>query len=213
VLMMVSKHRDFGRLRQEITDLQKKFAISDDPYSLWNASVINRDLQTAEDLLENIPGSPSDPYPQFANLAKMELQIMTYWMLGETEKMLSVLGDFRARIEEDRGPDGEFPQDRRILDIALIAAAQGFTDEAEAVVRRWRRVAADDLAGLMVHRNVSCDILGMAGATTAAVECIRAAMVEPSYLTWFLDLYMPLYDPIRAEPEFIELMAEIEDEY
>ena len=210
VLMMVSEHRDFVRMGQEIADLQKKFAISDDPYSLWYASTLKRDLRTAEDLLESMPGSPSDPYPQFANLAKMELQIMTYWMLGETEKMSSVLGEFRTRIERDRGPDGEFPHDRRILDIAFIAAAQGNTDEAEAVVRRWRRVAADDLAGLMVHRNVSCDILGMAGATTAAVECIRAALVEPSYMTWFIDLYSPLYDPIRAESAFVELMAEIE---
>ena len=212
-LAKVRKHRNFVRLGQAITDLQKKFDVTDDPYGLWWANALNRDLQAAKGLLESMPGSPSDPGPQFAYLTKMEHQIMTHWMLGEAEELSSTLEKFQERIEKDRGPDGEFVKDGRILDSAFIAAAQGNTGAAEALIRRWYRVIADDLAGLMVKRNRSCEILGMAGATTAAVECIRAALVEPSYLTWFVDLYSPLYDPIRAEPKFIELMAEIEDKY
>ena len=71
--------------------------------------------------------------------------------------------------------------------------------------RRWR-----DLAELIENRSMSCAILGMAGATVEAVECLRKSFEEPSYALPFLDPYYPHYDLIRDEPEFVELVAEVD---
>jgi len=54
----------------------------------------------------------------------------------------------------------------------------------------------------------ACRILGMAGATTAAVDCLREAYSKPSAAFPFLEPYLPYYDPIRDEPAFVELLAE-----
>ena len=72
----------------------------------------------------------------------------------------------------------------------------------------WHR--ATDLAGLMVSRDKACRLLGMAAATAAAVACIKEALAKPSYFMSHLDPYLPHFDPIRDEPKFIELIAEIE---
>lgn len=50
----------------------------------------------------------------------------------------------------------------------------------------------------------------MLGATDAAVECIRDGLVEPSYVTPFLEPYLPFYDPVRNESAFKDLLKEID---
>jgi hypothetical protein len=57
----------------------------------------------------------------------------------------------------------------------------------------------------------SCRVLGMAGATAAAVECIRTGLVEPSYVMPFMEPFLPYYDSIRDEPEFVEMLADLGD--
>jgi hypothetical protein len=52
----------------------------------------------------------------------------------------------------------------------------------------------------------------MSGAAKAAVACMRTAMDEPSEFMPFLDPYLAFYDPIREEPAFVELLAELENE-
>jgi hypothetical protein len=56
----------------------------------------------------------------------------------------------------------------------------------------------------------ACQTLGMAGAAAAAVDCLRKAFAEPSNAHPFLEPYLPYYDPIRDDPAFIDLLAEIE---
>ena len=87
-----------------------------------------------------------------------------------------------------------------------------FGNQAEQLIRRWRRLAADDLAGLVTTRDQACRILGIAGLAAATVDCFRAAFDEPSYVLPFLEPFMPFYDSIRDTPEFVELMAEIDPE-
>jgi hypothetical protein len=53
----------------------------------------------------------------------------------------------------------------------------------------------------------------MIGATTAAVNCIRLGISEPSYIFPFQEVQAPFYDSIRDEPEFVELISEIEQIY
>ena len=50
----------------------------------------------------------------------------------------------------------------------------------------------------------------MAGAAEAAVDCLRKAFSEPSMAHPFLEPRLPFYDPIRDDPAFVELLAEIE---
>ena len=53
-------------------------------------------------------------------------------------------------------------------------------------------------------------VLGMIEATYAAAKCIRDGVDEASYIAPFLEPYLPYYDSIREEPEFVELLAEID---
>jgi hypothetical protein len=50
----------------------------------------------------------------------------------------------------------------------------------------------------------------MIAATQAAVKCIREGLIEPSHVTPFLEPYLPFYDAIREQPEFIEMLTEID---
>jgi hypothetical protein len=50
----------------------------------------------------------------------------------------------------------------------------------------------------------------MAGAAEAAVECIREGLGEPSGIMPFFDPYVPLYDPVRDDPVFIEFVEELQ---
>ena len=50
----------------------------------------------------------------------------------------------------------------------------------------------------------------MAAATAAAVQCIRTGLVEPSLVMPFMEPYLPYYDSIRDEAEFVDLLADIQ---
>jgi hypothetical protein len=56
----------------------------------------------------------------------------------------------------------------------------------------------------------ACQVLGMAGAASAAVDCLRKAFAEPSNAHPFFEPYLPYYDSIREDPAFTELLAEFE---
>ena len=60
------------------------------------------------------------------------------------------------------------------------------------------------------YRQLGCRIFGIAKATEAAVKCIRDALVEPSNALPFLKPLLPYYDPIRGEPEFTDLLTDLD---
>ena len=47
---------------------------------------------------------------------------------------------------------------------------------------------------------------------TATVECIQSSLTEPSYEIPFIEPYLPYYDSIREEPEFVEFLAELDSQ-
>ena len=65
------------------------------------------------------------------------------------------------------------------------------------------------LGGRILWRDILCQLLGMAGAAEAAVECIREGLAEPSGIMPFMEPYLPFYDSIREEPAFVELVEEL----
>ena len=209
-LLLLREHRDVTRYANAIAELQKEFDVTDDPYNLWEGHVIKREFQAAERLLEDMPGNAFDPEPRYAYKFKLRVRVMTYWLLGQGEQLAEALNEVRATLVEDPNSDGESRDMQTILDTALTSAAEGNTGQTEELIRRWRRVAAEDLAGLVTTRDQACRILGIAGLAAATVECFRAAFDEPSYVLPFLEPFMPFYDAIRHDPEFVKLMAEID---
>ncbi len=140
-------------------------------------------------------------------------QITTYWLLQKSDQLTEVLAKARSHLDQHRDSDGEFRPVLEFLwlDLALVTAAEGNSAEAARLVRRWLREVNADPAEQSSRRQNACTMLGMAGATIAAVECIRTALVEPSYVMPFFEPFLPYYDPIREEPAFVELLSELDN--
>ena len=183
---------------------------------MWEALLTNRDFVAAEEEMKSLcDGDDSDENPRGSISDCQAAQITTYWLLQKSAQLTEVLAKARAHLDQHRDSDGEFRPVMIFpwLDLAFVTAAEGNSAEAERLVRRWLREAPADPAELMLQRQNACTILGMAGATNAAVECIRTALIEPSYAMPFIEPFLPYYDPIRHEPTFVELLSELEDSY
>ena len=94
--------------------------------------------------------------------------------------------------------------------MAFVTGAEGNTEETERLVRIWLREATRDLAELAGRRHYACRALGMDAAVSAAVECVRSGLAEPSFVMPFVEPFLPYYDSIRNDPEFVEFLAEIQ---
>lgn len=98
-----------------------------------------------------------------------------------------------------------------IFDVqADIARAISTAMNAERFMQQGMRAMAEDQAGIALFRQWGCWIFGIAKATDAAVKCIRDALIEPRNVMPFLEPFFPFYDPIRAEPEFIGLLTDLD---
>jgi hypothetical protein len=96
-----------------------------------------------------------------------------------------------------------------ILSKALLAAVEGNSEEAERQISIWHRSSKRDLAERALMWNLSCEVLGMAGAAEAAVACIRDGLEQPSSVIPFIEPHLPYYDPIRNESVFVEMLEEL----
>ena len=94
--------------------------------------------------------------------------------------------------------------------MAIVTAAEGKTRETEQRVGQLLNSPQQDLASRPSYLAAACHMLGMAAAADAAVDCLRTALSEKSMVMPFLDPYLPFFDPIRDEPVFLELLAELE---
>jgi TolB-like protein len=211
-MLRIKEHRDFSIWAQEVESLVTEFEGTDDFYSydLWQTSIATRDYSAAEEFLVQMPGSAGDPNPGHHYATKLRNSIITYNLLGKQEELALAASQLRAVIDGGRDPDGSLGRVFAALDLALIEAVEGNTDEALRLVRHWRRLASDDLAELLGGHSMACSIYGLVGASTEAVKCLREAFEEPSYAMPFMDPFYPQYDSIRDQPEFVELLAEID---
>ncbi len=207
-ILQLREHRDLGRWVEAQAALQKDFEDVADPVHLWEARIAIRDYSGAEKMLSAMqePGFKSGVIS-----IKEWNQIVTYWFMQRSNRLAELLTQARTDFDKDRQSDGKVPHYSVYLDIALVTAAEGNTEETERLIRRWRRRAAEDLAELANVRHHACRVLGMARATTAAVECIRTSLAEPSFVMPFLEPFLPYYDSMRDEPEFVALLADLGD--
>jgi len=212
-ILQLREHRDLGRWVEAVAALQKEFEGVADPQDLWHARIAIRDYAAAEKMLNAMQG-PSKPGEimegQGAYPIIVRNQIVTYWFMQRSNRLAEVLIQARALLDKIRNSDGDFRNRNANLDMAVVTAAEGNTEETELLIRRWRRGVTEDLTDLAYIRHRACRMLGMARATAAAVECIRTGLAEPSFIMPFMEPFLPYYDSMRDEPEFVELLAEIE---
>jgi len=210
-MLLVQEHGDFSRWVQGVIDAQKEFGRADDFESLWEAHIANRDYVAAEELTNAMPEKRTGSQDYEGSLSdKQWNQIPTYWLMHQDEKLKVVIGEARARLEKSRNADGDFQHRLTYGAMALLTAVEGNTEETEILIRRWRRGAVNDKTEVAAVHHETCRMLGMAHATTSAIECIRTGLVEPSAVIPFIEPFLPYYDSMRDEPEFVELLAEID---
>jgi hypothetical protein len=210
-MLLVQEHGDFGRRVQGVIDAQREFGGTNDFISLWEAHIANRDYAAAEELTNAMPEQKTASKNYEGDLSdKQWHKIVTYWFMHQDDKLKVVIGRARADLEKSRNANGDFRNRITYALMALLTATEGKTEETERLIRRWRREAVNDKTELAAFHHDACKILGIAHATTSAVECIRTGLAEPSDVIPFIDPHLPYYDSMRDEPEFVELLAEID---
>jgi TolB-like protein len=213
-LLQLRQHRDFERWGSDIEALQKEFEGDADPSDLWEEYIAARNFAAAEkqlSFLRGAPGRDDDPIPYLSDW--MVGEIITYWALGQDDRLAEAVNRARTHLDKSRTADGSFKYSAMYFEIALVTAAEGDAEKTEQHYRRLLRVFADKAADFAMSRTFACQALGMAGAAAAAVECIRTGIAEPSSVHPFFEPYLPYYDPVRDDPLFVELLADLERKY
>jgi hypothetical protein len=194
--------------------LHGEFDVTAPTDNLWPILIANREYAAAAELVEmNIEKSTEQSETPTTNISAWQrYQIMSYWFLEKDEPLADLLGEAQAILERGRGAEGRFSSPDAMLSMALVSAAAGDREATERMVRRWQRAVENHWPPRVYRRHIACQILGMAGAADAAVECIRIGLAEPSEVMPFMEPYLPYYDSIRDEPAFVDLIAEINAE-
>jgi TolB-like protein len=203
---------DFEKWAAEMIELQRAYGSEADPSHVWDALVANRDFVAADALARDLPEDfESSDVASINGLAdKARLQLLSGWFLGQGDRNDELLARLLTDLEASRQADGGFPRLNDYLAWSLLMVVDGQFEEAKRAVRRWQREAVADLAELWAKHHLACRLLGMAGAAAAATDCIRNALSEPSFVMPFVEPYLPYYDAIRDEPEFVDLLSELD---
>jgi TolB-like protein len=200
------EHGDLDRLSAEFIALIDKYPDPNTAFARWRAHLIARDRVGT---LQSLDALPDDPAASSLGISdRLSISIVTFWFFGETERLAASVAQARRTIEQ-LGTTEELLDTDKALTLALLAAVDGDADETQRLVEAWYRGAAQDLAGRVVHWDMACQILGIGGAADAAVDCIRRGLEIPSRVMPFLEHRLPLYDPVRDHPVFVELVAEL----
>jgi len=209
-LLAQQDHRDPGRRLQELQSLEVEFDTAAPRPDLWEAHIAARDFAGADALIETASAlTPAEDW-LIPGLYDIDLaRIVTYWFLAAPDRLNPLLPQARARLEGllDSADGDQSPNP--YLALATITAAEGRADETERLVRAWLREASRDLAELTMRRHYACRVLGMAGAASAAVECIRSGLAVPSLVMPLIEPGLPYYDTIRDDPAFVDLLEDL----
>ncbi len=208
--MRVREHREPARMLEELKALEQEFGETVVSLRMWEAHIAARDYEGALALIDGFKeaGRANGAWT-FIGLPDVHLaEIITRRLQGGGNSMDSFLAaGARVEAERDAGKLSFTPNYN--LAMAMIAAAEGNTEETEHRVRTWLREASQDLAELASQRHYACRTLAMAeAAVTATLECLRLALGEPSRIMPFIEPFLPYYDSIREHPRFVEFVAE-----
>ncbi|MGA9575950.1 MAG: winged helix-turn-helix domain-containing protein [Lysobacterales bacterium] len=211
-MLQMRKHQDASRWAEDLLALQKEFEEVSVPLDMWESSIASRDYAAAEKWVGAMQTAGNHEYRlSITGFSGVDLyQLITYWFLQANDQLDPFLAQVRAHLDERQDSDGEFISEMQVLVMAFVTAAEGNPAETERLTRVWSRATSNDKALLANSWHLSCRALGMAAATAAAVNCIRTGLLEPSQVMPFMEPFLPYYDLIRDEPEFIGLLAEIQ---
>lgn len=203
ILHSFQESRDFPRLRESMREICQYYKEAN---CGWDAFIANRDYPGALHALDKTQDEVREP-----GLSEYDRrQIFTYWLLQDYGFLARALPQWQAKLAGDRDDSGEFRRHQSYIAAAMLAGIQGNSDEAEQLVQRWHRQAPVDRAMRIVLLQDTCRVLGMIAATHAAVECIREGIAQASLVIPFFEPYLPFYDSLRDQPEFIAMLADID---
>jgi len=212
-VLRVREHGQPGRLVDDLVVLQREYGAELDPFELWEAHIAARDFDGAAALLSRVstaePGS--DAWTSF-DVPDVDLAgvITDHFRDAHTGQLpVQAPAEPERRLARNRAQEVNYFEPNVYLAEAYISAAQGETAETERLVRTWFRGAVRDLAQRLNLRHNVCRALGMAAAASAAVECLRSAFEEPSWAHPFIEPFLPYYDSIRNDSQYVEFMAEL----
>jgi tetratricopeptide (TPR) repeat protein len=206
-ILALRAHGDLKRYASDVQSLAEEMGTRISPWDIWQSHFNARNFEEAERALEEIPERRRHR-PGAGIPSKQALTIETFWAIGDADRLAEEVADARRYLDQAGATDE--PDTMRVaISRALLAAVEENAEEAERQVRIWFRLSKQDLAERAFFWDLACEALGMAGAAEAAVRCIRDGLVEPSTIFPFLEPHLPYYDPIRAEPVFIELVEEL----
>ena len=199
-------HRDPQQLLRDTevlaTEMSPEIAASEITF----ARFVARDFPGALELLHSMPDDPVSLKWGFSE--KRALTLIIYRLLGDEERVAALVARTRNEFAE-LGTIEEMMDLTSVLSLALLAAVEGNSEETERLARAWDEGIGQDLALRAGDLELVCRTLGMGGAARAAVDCIREGLEKPSGINPFLETDLPFYDPIRDEPVFVELVAEL----
>jgi len=207
-MLDMREHRDIRRWHAGLEAIHERYDSEANPQFLWDGRAAIRDFAGAREMIDKLDTRTSDNGVYMSQQDLM--RIVTAWLEGDEEFLAGVLPAKRAFLEQSRDSNGEFINYGTYLQLAGIAAAEGKTAETEKLVRVVLQEVRKDMTAQVSMLANACQALGMAGAAEAAVDCLRKAFSEPSMAHPFLEPRLPFYDPIRDDPAFVELLAEIE---
>jgi hypothetical protein len=174
------------------------------------ARTMARDYEGALEALTMMPDSTQDARPPALGVPdKLLAELQIRWFMGDDERAKTLLKEARSILQK-RIADGSQHDTRALLGEAKLAATEGDSPETQRLIRRWYREGAWDVPERVQFTDQVCQTLAAAGAAEAADQCLRTAFEEPSDAMPFLEPYLPFYDGIREEPEFVQLVAGLE---
>jgi TolB-like protein/tetratricopeptide (TPR) repeat protein len=181
---------------------------SANPWHRFLIPFIRRDFAQALAVAEGVVDPPH--WPDRPLEGRDSFEVLVHWAAGNEEALQKLLMKARARaatlLEADPALAGDYFYRKSLVG---LDALEGKVEATVRGVRELERESRDDLAIRMGDLSEYCSMYAMVGQAAEAVSCLRTALTEPSMTEPFLEPWLPLYDPVRASPEFQALLAEL----
>jgi len=215
-LLQFREHRSFPQLQESMQQLCEVYA---EPDCGWDAFITNRNYSAALDSLDQSGVEINNEINNLLITDTDDLLVAetdqhlayTHWLMGDDQFPMQKMEEMQDRVEYLKSDSNDFALSDTYIVAAMLAGMRGNVNEAEEWIERWERQDPIDWSERVTSRHKACRVLGMIEATHATVKCIRDGLKEPSLVMPFLEPYLPYYDSLRDKPEFIEMLAEIEE--
>ncbi|WP_187276401.1 winged helix-turn-helix domain-containing protein [Parahaliea maris] len=203
LLHRFSRDRDLSTLRLSVEQLCQQFP---QPDCGWDMYVANRDYAAALATLSETEEDQDAP-----NSNQSRRWMFTVWLTGDYSPLADRLPAWKNRLTDHVESVDVFHRSPFYLGLGLLEAITGNPEAATSWIDHWERQVPVDWAERMMRRHDVCRVLGILADVSKVAQCIRDGLAEASMVMPFFEPAMPFYDAVRNEPEFMALVAEIEN--